>query len=423
MPPTGRLLTCNQGVLMKKLSAVALSLVLVACATQPPPAPPKSASPPPSPPTSFPTPSPSSSGGKVPPVSAPAAEAHARYTAANWSQLPGWGQDNPAEGFGAWLESCKTLAKRAGWSSACQAAQRVDSKQAATVRSYYEAHFQPWRLSDGDKTSGLVTGYYEPLLKGNTEQTSSARYPLYRPPADLITVDLGSAYPELKSLRLRGRLVGNKLVPYWSRAEIQAGKGVSSGDVLAWADDPIALFFLQVQGSGRIALPNGDQLRVGYADQNGYPYKSIGKWLIDRGEITAGQATMQGIQQWARANPSRLNELLANNPSYVFFRKLPSGTGGPLGAMGVPLTNGHSIAVDPRYTPLGTPVWLATTYPASREPLRRLVYAQDTGSAIKGAVRADFFWGFGDQAGEQAGRMRQAGEMWLLLPKGVAPPK
>lgn len=239
----------------------------------------------------------------------------------------------------------------------------------------------------------------------------------------MITVDLGSAYPELKSLRLRGRLVGNKLVPYWSRAEIQAGKGVSSGDVLAWADDPIALFFLQVQGSGRIALPNGDQLRVGYADQNGYPYKSIGKWLIDRGEITAGQATMQGIQQWARANPSRLNELLANNPSYVFFRKLPSGTGGPLGAMGVPLTNGHSIAIDPRYTPLGTPVWLATTYPASREPLRRLVYAQDTGSAIKGAVRADFFWGFGDQAGEQAGRMRQAGEMWLLLPKGVAPPK
>ena len=164
-------------------------------------------------------------------------------------------------------------------------------------------------------------------------------------------------------------------------------------------------------------------MRIGYADQNGYPYQSIGRWLVARGELPLEKASMDGIKRWVQDNPGRLPELLNANPSYVFFRELPPSDDGPLGALGVPLSAGRSIAVDPRYVPLGAPVFLSTTRPLSNAPLKRLMLAQDTGSAIKGAVRADFFWGLGPQAGAEAGRMRQQGKMWLLLPRGVTPPK
>jgi membrane-bound lytic murein transglycosylase A len=267
-----------------------------------------------------------------------------------------------------------------------------------------------------------VTGYYEPLLKGDRVRTERARYPLYAAPDDLITVDLASIYPELKTLRLRGRLVGNKVVPYPTRKEIEApapnGNGYSfKGKPIAWAEDPVDLFFLQIQGSGRIELPDGSHLRVGYSDQNGYPYQSIGKLLVERGELKLEQASMQGIKDWGAKHPDKLPELLASNPSFVFFRELPNGLSGPLGSLGVPLSGGRSIAVDTRFIPLGAPVFLATTQPNSSLPLNRLVMAQDTGSAIRGGVRADFFWGFGNQAGELAGRMKQRGRMWVLLPR------
>ena len=211
------------------------------------------------------------------------------------------------------------------------------------------------------------------------------------------------------------------MVPYWSRAELAQQEAQLAGKALFWVADPIELFFLQVQGSGRVDLSDGSRVRVGYADQNGHPYTSIGRWLVEKGELKLEQASMQGIQAWARANPQRVGELLNTNPSFVFFRELPDNGGGPLGALGVPLTPGRSIAVDPRAVPLGAPVFLATTYPNSDKPLRRLMLAQDTGGAIKGAVRADFFWGFGAEAGAQAGRMRQRGEMWALLPNGYVP--
>jgi membrane-bound lytic murein transglycosylase A len=237
----------------------------------------------------------------------------------------------------------------------------------------------------------------------------------------MLVIDLAAIYPELKSLRLRGRLQGNRVVPYWNRAEIEAGTAPVRGKEVLWVDDPVELFFLQVQGSGRVRLEEGknggDTVRVGYADQNGHPYRSIGKWLIDKGEITPDKASMQGIKDWGRRNPERLPELLNANPSYVFFRELPSSGRGPLGAMGVPLTNERSIAVDPRGVPLGAPVWLATTRPNAREALNRLMLAQDTGSAIRGNVRADFFWGYGEEAGKLAGAMKQKGRMWLLLPR------
>ncbi len=216
-------------------------------------------------------------------------------------------------------------------------------------------------------------------------------------------------------MRLRGKLQGNKVVPYFTRTEIE--NGTFRGKPIAWAEDAVELFFLQIQGSGRIELPDGSHLRVGYADQNGHPYKSIGKILVDRGELKLEQASMQGIKAWGAANPDKLPELLNSNPSYVFFRELPNGLSGPLGALGVPLTAGRSIAVDPKYIPLGAPVFLSTTYPNSGQPLNRLMLAQDTGGAIRGAVRADFFWGFGNEAGELAGRMKQKGRLWVLLPK------
>ncbi|MBE7461660.1 MAG: murein transglycosylase A [Zoogloeaceae bacterium] len=340
---------------------------------------------------------------------------------ARWEDVKGWGADNLAEAHGALLESCGALAKQPAWREACEAARALPAENAA-LRAFFETRFRPWRVVNPDEsTEGLVTGYYEPLLRGSRERSKSFSHAIYGVPDDLLVVDLGELYPELKNFRLRGRLDGRRVVPYWPRAELTPQAPALAGKALLWVADPIELFFLQVQGSGRVELPDGRRVRVGYADQNGHPYQSIGRWLVEQGELKLEDASMQGIQAWARANPKRLHELLNVNPSFVFFRELPDNGGGPPGALGVPLTPGRSIAVDPRTVPLGAPVFLATTQPASGQPMQRLVLAQDTGGAIKGAVRADFFWGFGAEAGAQAGRMRQKGEMWVLLPSALVP--
>ena len=340
---------------------------------------------------------------------------------ARWEDVKGWGADNLVEARGALIESCTVLARQPLWSAACEEARALPAENAA-LRAFFEARFRPWRVVNPDaSTEGLVTGYYEPLLRGSRERSKSFSHAIYGVPDDLLVVDLGELYPEMKNFRLRGRLDGRKVVPYWSRAELTPQAPALTGKALLWVADPIELFFLQVQGSGRVELADGRRVRVGYADQNGHPYQSIGRWLVEQGELKLEQASMQGIQAWARANPKRLNELLNTNPSFVFFRELPDSGGGPIGALGVPLTPGRSIAVDPRAVPLGAPVFLATTLPLSEQPLQRLVMAQDTGGAIKGAVRADFFWGFGAEAGARAGRMRQRGEMWVLLPNALIP--
>jgi membrane-bound lytic murein transglycosylase A len=232
-----------------------------------------------------------------------------------------------------------------------------------------------------------------------------------------VVVDLGAVNPETRPLRLRGRLEGRRLVPYWSRGEIDARGAAFGAPVIAWSADPVELFFLQIQGSGQVRLESGSVIRVGYADQNGHPYRSLGRHLVDRGELVLEQASMQGIKAWAAANPDKLRDALAQNPSYVFFRELPA-TDGPIGALNVPLHAERSLAVDRRFVPLGAPVYLATTYPLSEERLERLMAAHDTGGAIRGVVRADFFWGTGPEAGAQAGRMRQQGQLWLLWPIG-----
>jgi membrane-bound lytic murein transglycosylase A len=241
-------------------------------------------------------------------------------------------------------------------------------------------------------------------------------------PQDLLVIDLSSVYPDLKHKRLRGRIEGNRVVPYLARGDIETDPAPLKGLEIAWVDDAVELFFLHIQGSGQVQLENGERLRVGYAEQNGHPFRSLGRLLIQRGELPAERASMQGIKDWARRHPAKVQRYLNENPSFVFFRELPGDLPGPIGSLGVPLTAERSIAVDPRVIPLGVPVYLATTWPNSPQPLNRLMVAQDTGGAINGGVRADFFWGFGDAAGNQAGKMRQAGRMWVLLPKGYTPP-
>jgi membrane-bound lytic murein transglycosylase A len=336
---------------------------------------------------------------------------------AAFADLPGWQGDRVSEAWPAFVAGCTTLRNRDAWRAVCERAAGPTPNE-REARSFFETQFVPWRVQNPDGTdAGLVTGYYEPLLRGSRTRTRPFLTPLYAPPDDLIVVDLGELVPETKNLRLRGRLEGRRLVPYYTREEIERGAAPMSGKALVWVDDPIEAFFLQIQGSGRVRLPDGQLVRVGYADQNGHPYRSIGRHLIDIGELKLEQASMQGIQAWARANPARLDGLLNVNPSYVFFRELPRSDGGPLGALGVPLTAERSIAIDPRAVPLGAPVFLATTRPNSNTPLARLMMAQDTGGAIRGNVRADFFWGFGAEAGREAGRMRQQGRMWVLLPR------
>ncbi len=294
------------------------------------------------------------------------------------------------------------------------------------ARRYFETVFVPYTVvaEDGVDT-GLITGYYEPILPGRRARSETYRYPVFGVPQDMIVVDLSAVYPDLKHRRLRGRIEGRRLVPYYSRADIERRNAQFEAPVLAWVADPVALFFLQIQGSGQIAFENGARLRLGYADQNGHPYRSLGRHLVERGELQLEDASMQGIQAWAAAHPEALRAALDVNPSYVFFRVLPEAPPqqGPIGALGVPLTAEASLAVDRRFIPLGAPVYLATTHPLSSKPLEQLMVAQDTGGAIRGAVRADLFWGTGPAAGAKAGRMRQQGRLWLLWPRGVALPQ
>jgi membrane-bound lytic murein transglycosylase A len=416
-------------------SAIALlALACAACTLQPatvesPPAPavppavtPSTATPPPAatgaPPAAEPaiqTPRPADSA-------APAAPEGAAYVPATFADLPGWRSDDQAAALAAFRLGCEALAARAPWREWCAAARAVPTSTPAAARRFFETHFRPYRaLMQTGSDEGLITGYYEPLLRGSRTRSDRYRFPLYAVPDDLLVIDLSDVHPELKGRRVRGRLEGRRVIPYYSRAQIDAQPSPLNARVLYWVDDPVDLFFLQVQGSGQIRLDGGERVRIGYGDQNGYPYRSIGRYLIERGELAPDQASMQAIRQWARSNPDKLADVLHHNASYVFFRELPAGLPGPVGALGVPVSAGRSLAVDPQHVPLGAPVYLATTWPNTQRPLQRLMAAQDTGSAIRGPVRGDYFWGYGDQAGVQAGKMRQPGRMWVLLPSGVTP--
>ncbi|MDX1916063.1 MAG: MltA domain-containing protein [Methylophilus sp.] len=337
---------------------------------------------------------------------------------ANWEALDGFLQDDLSASWNAWLTSCNTLKNKTEWQNACNFASKLNKPNTAQIAEYFTTYFDVYSTSNlNGSNTGLITGYYEPVLKGSRKSSVKYPYPLYQQPKDLITVDLSTLFPELKYKRVRGKLEGNKLVPYLTRAEIESESQPLKGNEIVWINDALDAFYLQIQGSGLIQLDSGEQLHLGYADQNGHTYQSIGKLLVQRGELSLSQASMQGIKDWAKSHTNQLRELLNSNPSYVFFKELPSGLFGPLGALGVPLTAERSVAIDPKYIPLGAPIFLSTSYPNDNKPLKRLMIAQDTGGAIKDGVRADFFWGSGDAAGKMAGAMKQAGQIWVLLPK------
>jgi len=348
---------------------------------------------------------------------APARPAETKYLPTPFSAIPGWASAPFAPGLRAFTAGCARIAAGAPLRRACEAARALPADDEAAARAFVEAMFEAWAIVSADgRAEGTVTGYYEPVLAGSRTRSERFRHPVYGVPADLVAVHLESVNPGLKGLRLRGRVEGTRLVPYWTRGEIET-KDSFDAPVLAWVEDPVELFFLQIQGSGQIELASGQRLRLGYGDHNGQPYRSMGRFLVQRGELVLEQASMQGIKAWAAANPRKLREALDANPSYVFFKEMPE-TGGPIGTLGVPLTAGYSIAIDQSSVPLGAPVFLSTTWPLSAQPLERLVAAQDTGGAIRGAARADFYWGSGTEAGTLAGRMRQQGRMWLLWPRG-----
>ncbi len=301
----------------------------------------------------------------------------------------------------------------------------VPPDDAAAQRAFFEHWFQPWQASSPDgHDTGLVTGYYEPVLHGALQRRWPYVVPIYGLPAGLVDrADPGDGVT-------RGRIVkddagGTVVAPFWSRAQIDADPRAQADlarNIVVWLDDPVDALFLQVQGSGLVALPDGHTLRLSYAGDNGWPYRSVGRWLLDRGKLR-GTVTMQIIRAWAQMHPDQVRDMLEANPRVVFFSAAPLDDAGrgPTGAMGVPLTPLRSVAVDRRVVPLGTPLWLDTS--ADARPLQRLVFAQDVGGAIVGALRADLFFGTGAKAGDRAGRMQSQGRFWVLLPRVTAPPR
>lgn len=308
-----------------------------------------------------------------------------------FEELDGWAEDDPREALTAFLETCDLL-KDPTWRPLCGLA-RDAGDSAESARAYFEMFYRPVLVGT---PPALFTGYYEPVLDGSLTRTSRYRYPIYaRPP------------------ELRDGMV------YHSRSQIEAGAISGRGLEIAWLDDPVEVFFLHIQGSGRIRLPDGRMLRVGYGGKNGHAYRSVGKEMVRRGTHTADQVSAQAIRSWVRSNPGPGHAMLDTNPSYVFFRRLPdlAAHKGPIGAMGRSITGMRSIAIDPRFNPLGAPVWIEKD---GRNPLRQVMIAQDTGGAIKGAQRADIFFGTGADAGDAAGTVKDGGRMLLLLPIDLA---
>jgi len=361
----------------------------------------------------------------------------ASLDAVAFADLPGWTGDDPSAVLAAFQRSCAVFAKSSedtavgpqgiggtakDWQAACAAIPAAGSRRSA--RNFFEQHFTPYSVTGTKGAAGLFTGYYEPELAGSRERSDEYNVPLYRKPADLVMVDLGEFRADLAGNSIAGRVVDGRLKPYTTRAEIDAGALAGQDLELLWVADPVDAFFLQVQGSGRIQLPEGGVTRVGFAAHNGHGFVSVGRILVDEGKLTRDQASAQTVAQWLKDRPAEAPDIMARNPRFIFFREIEGD--GPIGAQGAVLTAERSMAVDGALLPLGAPFWIDTTWPAGTgqagQALQRLMIAQDVGGAIKGAVRGDLFWGTGAQALEVAGRLKQPGRYFILLPKTVEVP-
>ncbi|WP_423459011.1 murein transglycosylase A [Ottowia sp. VDI28] len=480
--------------------AALCALLATGCAWTPQPAqaPVAQATPAPAPvpapaPEAVPTPAPApSTGGNVAGQARSFSTQHATYTAVDFDTLPGWSRDDFAESWDAFRSSCGVLSKRAAaWREVCDRAGRVDGKNNNAIRGFYEREFSVYQIRDDDRSPrGVVTGYFEPEIKGSRSYSPPFIYPVYAQPEDMLfldaraipagakgtvvgevqgrnvtirrglstremgsagfyTLDLTGLNRDALDRRVRLRADGRRLLPYYTRAEIET-KGAPNARVIAFVDNASALYEMQVQGSGRIRLPGGEMIHVGYAEQNGQPFRptvakaSTGRPKgvrvrgssieleiddddesdIQAGVLTRGFTLARPIKSGAVAVPGQratapLSGSGIQDPSYVFFREVDKKAESSVGALGVPLTAGRSIAVDPRSTPLGYPVFVSTQQPNSAKPMQRLTLAQDTGGAIRGAIRADYFFGSGPDAANSARRMKQPGQMWLLLPRGL----
>ncbi len=353
----------------------------------------------------------------------------ATLTAVAFSELPNWQNDSVDQAVTALKKSCALFLKRdaatpvkptefagtiAEWQAPCNAVMNVQN-DVASARAMLEKHFMPYRITTSLGDVGLFTGYYETMLNGSKTKTAQYNVPLYARPNDLISVDLGEFRPSLAGERIAGKVVGGALKPYADRAAIDRG-ALQNTPVIAWVDDADAAFFLHIQGSGRVRMTDGSELRVGYDGQNGHVYTAIGRELIARGELTPETTNLESIRAWLRAHPDQAQSLREKNASYVFFKVL-EGVDGPLGAQGVALTAERSMAVDPRFIAYGAPIYIDVPHPTYVTRINRLMVAQDTGGAIRGPVRGDVFWGAGAEAERNAGFMKSRGRAWVLLPK------
>lgn len=395
-------------------------------------------------------------GGGTPPEEAAAGEADPVFQAVTFADLPGWATDNPARALPALSRSCDVLTRRgdaagigpatarpkgaitgygtaADWRPACLGLSRLlndpapepgdfDAVPQQAARIYIETYFTPFAVSgEGEDDDGLFTGYFEPLLRGSRTRQGPYQTPLYQRPSDLVEVDLGNFRQDLRGRRIAGTVRDGRLRPYADRAEITSAGLGGAATPLLFVDDPVDAFFLEIQGSGQVQLDDGTVTRVGFAGQNGRPYVPIGRVLIEEGELTRETVSLQSIRQWLYDNPGEAARVKNANPSYVFFREIEGD--GPIGAQGVALTPGRSLAVDRSLLPLGAPVWLEAEDPLTPgETIRRLMVAQDTGGAIRGPVRGDVFWGAGAEAEARAGVMASTGRYWFLLPRTLVTP-
>jgi membrane-bound lytic murein transglycosylase A len=357
----------------------------------------------------------------------------------SYDALPGWQDENFDNLRVTFSRSCEKIAKadplknfgpdpRFGvnkdWQDACQRFMELSSTHPLTYKAFFEQMFVPYSVQAGTEAEGLFTGYYEAALNGSLTRHDQYQTPLHARPDDLVMVNLGEFREELKGQRIAGRVKDGNLKPYETREEILAGKLPKAQEkIMVWVDDPADAFFLQVQGSGIVQLDNGKPLRLGYAGQNGHIYYAIGRELVKRGELTKDNVSMQAIRGWLETYPDQAAELMNTNKSYVFFRELTGD--GPEGGQGVALTPERSLAIDRSLVPYGMPVWLDANAPgddSGQQPhLRRMMITQDTGGAITGPVRGDFFWGYGAHAEENAGKMKSKGRYWFLLPATVKP--
>lgn len=374
------------------------------------------------------------------------------YRVMDVNALPQWHHQQFESVLAQFMHSCSKLYQHSDWRHVCQQATQVEKTNQAS-KQFFEQNFTAWQVADGGKLGGTITGYYIPVISGSLQPTSRARFPIYGIPNDMVSVVLpahlrgsknsvriklvgtgkatisqdGAYLADLsqfpineRTTVLKGRFEGQRFVPYPTRRQINAGALNGKATILAYADDPVELFFMHIQGSGHVRTPDGKMIHLGFADTNEHPFVGIGKYLSDKGYLPMSQMSMQNIKKWIAANPHKMAEVLGQNPRYVFFREL-SGSSGSLGALGVPLAGTYSGAVDRRFITLGAPIFVATVHPDTRQGLNRLIVAQDTGAAIKGGVRVDFFWGYGERAGQTAGKMKDTGYVWQLLPHGVLP--